>query len=311
MKQLPPFRLKPEYWRSIEQEIVRILESLLFTPLRKELKISKRELTNNKSALYEAVASGRVWYADGRFQGDFNSAITKDLREIGATYNRREKSWSLEASALPAQIRMANAAASVAFDDLRGRLVRTLDSVDIDSIAGMKEKYAETIKWMGGDFKKALKHVAFVPEMTEAQEELIASQWGENLELYIRDFTNEEILKLRRKIQENSFAGQRAENIVKLIRKEYGVSLRKAKFLAKQETSLLASKFRESRYRDAGSVKYRWITSGSHRVRDDHKALNNTIQFWDSPPVTDTRTGARNHPGEDFNCECTAIAIIE
>ena len=146
--------------------------------------------------------------------------------------------------------------------------------------------------------------------MTAAQRQLIATQWGTNLDLYIKNWAADNILKLRKQITENTFAGRRAEDMVSLIRQNYGVGQRKAEFLARQETSLLMSKFHESRFKDIGSQSYIWSSSDDERVREDHKLLNGKIFSWDSPPVVDRRTGRTGHPGEDFGCRCVAIALI-
>ena len=105
--------------------------------------------------------------------------------------------------------------------------------------------------------------------------------------------------------------GSRAENMVKTIISEYGVSRRKAKFLARQETALLMSKYQEERFKDVGVTKYRWSAAMDARTRPDHKLLDGKIISWDSPPITNRKTGARNHAGADYNCRCVAIAIAE
>ena len=117
-------------------------------------------------------------------------------------------------------------------------------------------------------------------------------------------------MKLREEVNENTFSGFRSDRLLKSLQSNYGVSLSKAKFLAKQETSLLTSKYREQRYKSAGVNKYKWEIRG-FRTRDDHRKLQGQIFTWDTPPITNTKTGARNHPGEDYNCYCTAIAIAE
>jgi len=318
MKQLPPLRLTPAYYEAIEAEINAILAEELFLPLVRAVGMKPSQLTNARSPLIGAIENGSVWYADGRFQGSFNAAITKELRSIGAKWNATSRSWSLPASKLPAQVRMAQGAASAAYDDMRRRVLTTLDDINVQSVTRLdrlKDKYTKTIEWMDGDFYKTVAKVAIPPKLTDKQRDIIAAQWSENLDLYIKDWTDKSILNLRQQVQGNAFVGQRAENLVKMIQTEYGVSARKAHFLARQETSLLMSKFRETRYKDIGVTRYRWSISGSAapvgNVRDDHAELNGKIFSWDSPPVTNTDTGARNHPGEDYNCKCVAIPVVD
>ncbi len=44
---------------------------------------------------------------------------------------------------------------------------------------------------------------------------------------------------------------------------------------------------------------YIWRTRGDNKVRPFHAANNGRIFAWDDPPAT-------GHPGEDYNCRCTA-----
>jgi SPP1 gp7 family putative phage head morphogenesis protein len=164
---------------------------------------------------------------------------------------------------------------------------------------------------MNTDFEDVVKSVAIPPKLTSQAKEAISKSWANNLDLYIKGWADEAILKLRGKVMDNTMRGQRSANMIKSIVEEYGVSQRKAKFLARQETSLLMSKFQEERYKDVGITKYRWSGSMDKRERHDHKLLEGKIISWDSPPITNRETGARNHAGQDFGCRCVAIPIVE
>jgi SPP1 gp7 family putative phage head morphogenesis protein len=47
------------------------------------------------------------------------------------------------------------------------------------------------------------------------------------------------------------------------------------------------------------TTHYIWRTAGDGKVRAAHAANEGRIFAWDNPPPT-------GHPGEDFNCRCTA-----
>lgn len=264
--------------------------------------------------LLEAIQEGTVYHQQGHFYGEFNSVITKELRALGAKYNPRSVTWSLTAENIPMDLRSAQAYADGRYDQIRKQVLRTIDDMKIESIDQLstsKEKYRTTINWMEGDFQKTVQAISIVPKLTEDQRRIIATQWGENLDLYIKNWVADDILELRQKIEGNTFEGRRAEDMVKYIQKNYGTSKAKARFLARQETSLLMSKFQETRYRDIGSDEYRWSGANDARERADHKALNGKVFRWSDPPVTNRRTGAKNHPGEDFGCRCIAIPLVD
>lgn len=314
MKQLAPIILREKYFIGIEKEIKRLLDELIYKPLVRALEIPMREIYNTGNALLNALQAGTVWYREGHFYGQFNSRITKDLRALGAVYNAPSRTWSLEAVLVPADVRFAQASADSRYDVLRRQVLRTIDDMQIASIAKHSEttaRYGKAIEWMEGDFTKTVKAISIPPTLTDTQRELLAAEWGQNLDLYIKDWASEEILKLREKVQISAFQGGRAEGLVNYIQQSYGVSRTKAQFLARQETSLLMSTFQKNRYRDIGIQRYRWSGANDARERPDHKALNGKVFSWDMPPITDRRTGARNNPGEDYNCRCIAIPLVE
>ncbi len=47
------------------------------------------------------------------------------------------------------------------------------------------------------------------------------------------------------------------------------------------------------------------------RTRPDHLRLNGKEFRWEQPPVVDTRTGERGHPGMDTHCRCYAEPVAE
>lgn len=310
----PPLRLKDQYFVPIEAEIVRLFADVIYRPLLFAIKNPNAEFMNAGSALFDAIVNGTVYWQDGHFKGNFNSQITKELRAIGAMYNPASRSWSLTRELIPTDLRFAQAGADQRYDNLRHAFLRTLNNANIDSIDSLsrtKEEYGKAINWMEDDFQKSLRAITIEVKLTDAQRGIISQQWGQNLDLYIKDWASQNILALRESVQANAFAGRRSVDMIEMLKANYGVSQRKAKFLARQETSLLLSKFRETRYRDVGSNRYKWSTSHDQRVRHDHEELHNNIYSWDLPPITNRHTGKRNNPGEDFGCRCVAIPVFD
>lgn len=66
----------------------------------------------------------------------------------------------------------------------------------------------------------------------------------------------------------------------------------------------------EEHQTEAGIKRYTWVTRRDASVRPDHDRLDGTIQFWSRPPVADTRTGFRAHPGGCKNCRCRGEPVI-
>jgi len=313
MKTLDPLVLKERYYTSVEREINRILDEVLFVPLALVLGIKKKQITNAKDPLAEAVQSGRVYFENGSFRGDFNAKISKRLQDIGATYNKTIKGWKYD-GALPPEISIANAQASARFSQLRKDFIQTLDDVDIESISRISQipdAYDQTITWMNDDFIKTAKAISVEPQITQAMRGIITAEWSQNLDLYVKDWAQETITKMRDQVEKHVMEGGRAQGLESLFMQKYGVSRHKAKFLARQETGLLMAKFHESRCRDIGITDYIWSASMDERTRDDHKDLNGKRFSFSAPPIADKRTGTRANPSEYFGCRCVARPIVE
>ncbi len=315
MRQLTPLHVRDKYFDPIEKEIQRVFNILIYQKLVKLLReMVPIELLNTDSDLLRAIRLGQVWYHDGAFSGRFTGKISQDLRRLGATYHKQTSSFVLPLEKLPVDVRFAQAEADDRLDKIRKEMIDTLNNIDIDTVSQLSDadrQYSRTVEWIDQDFKKAAQSLTIVPTLTAAQREIISKEWGQNLDLYIKGWAGENILKLREQVEQNAFSGRRAEGLAKIIETNYGTSKSKAKFLARQETALLMSKFQETRYADIGITKYRWSTSHDERVRPDHAALNGKIFDFSQPPVTNKKTGAHNNPGEDFNCRCIAVPIVQ
>lgn len=333
VKTLEPLTLKDQYFLAIEREIKRIFYDIMYRPLLEVFGMNQRQvdkqLKNSRNALLEAITAGKVWYEDGQFKGTFNARISAAIIRLGGIFNVKSKTYSLPKSKVPTEVKFAQAQANSNYEAMRAAMLSAIDNMTpatVDQISKTKEEYEKTVAHMEYDLQKTIPKTApqtvdnpataksrliVEAKLTEGQKRVIGEDWGSNLDLYIKGWTQDNILKLREQIQPHVMAGGRAEGLVKVIEDNYGVAARKAKFLARQETALLMAKFQETRYSDIGITKYRWSTAHDARVRHDHHELNGKVYRFDSPPVTNKKNGARNNPGQDFNCRCVAIPIVE
>lgn len=321
-QELRPIREPNSYYDEIEKHIKDVFRFLIYEPLIRELNLPRETIKNAFDALLEALEAGRITaqIVNGNyvFQGAFNAQVSRRLRELGAIWRRRGSSFLLAKASLPYEMQVGAAVAS-------NRFLARLEAVDQRLTKILPEAFAEFIDIAGlidpllwkveRDLGKTFKGIAITPTLTAQQRRRIAVEWQENMRIWIKDFTTEEIVKLRTNILKTALSGNRYDSVTKAIRASYGVTANKAKFLARQETSLLMTKFKEVRYTEAGITEYRWACvagSKTHPVRPAHKILDGKIFSWDHPPIT-TEPGEpvrRNNPGQDFNCRCSAIPII-
>ena len=314
MKTLKPIYDFDSYSIPIAKLIYFKLVEEIFAPLQSI--VSSQELYNAKaSALVEALRKGKLQYVDGFFYGPLSAVVSKELRGIGATFNHLKKAYKLERSRLPQDILLAASQADqIAKAKLRkvedflsameGRKIQvpTIDKAFGEVLTGLSRQFQSTTKSVSG------RDIAI--ELDPKLADQLKEAYTTNLEMYINDWYDTEILRLRQKVHKNVSQGFRAEKLIETIQDEKGISYNKAKFLAKQETSLMVSKYRQIRYEEVGVRKYMWSTSRDSRVRHDHRELQGKIFDFNQPPVTDRHTMARNNPGEDYGCRCVAIPVL-
>lgn len=316
---LPAIVEKAEDFEPLEKEIIRAFRKVLYHPILALLDRKPSQLRNAKpDALREALESGRITFYRGAFRGSFSAQISKRLRELGATWDKGTSSYRLEASQLPQEIRQAVMASQAEFERVTERIDRALRQNLPAEIAGKVDSqplFDKALWKIDRKVDNTLEAIALLPKLTPERRSKIADEWRDNLDLWIKDFAAEEIPRLRDQIQKHVLSGGRYEDIVGTLRESFGVTERKARFLARQETGLLMAKFKETRYTEAGVDEYQWqcvAGSPAHPVRPSHKILDGKIFRWDDPPITTApdEPVRRCNPGEDFNCRCGARPVV-
>lgn len=105
--------------------------------------------------------------------------------------------------------------------------------------------------------------------------------------------------------------GVLTRDLRRIVDDRLGVGTRHAQFIARDQVAKLNGKITEATHKAAGITAYKWRASRDQRTRPDHAALDGTIQQWAEPPVVDERSGRREHPGNDFQCRCVAIPVVD
>lgn len=315
-------KVKESYFTPLEKELMNIFVSILYKPIFALITqnigkgwLAKENSKQGRLNLIKAIRAGKVQYTGKDFEGTFNSIISKEIKEMGGNWDRKFKRWHLPQDKLTFDLKVAIAQAQMKDKALNGQIEAYLDNLEdklakADTDYDLKEYFGTVIEDLNKIFEAGIGDMVVAPELTPEMVENIKREWSDNMNLYIKGWTEESIKRLRRRVWNNGLNGYRSTDLIKEIQHDYNVSFNKAKFLARQETSLLMSQFREERYKSAGVERYRWSTAGDSRVRSRHKELNGHIFDWDNPPIVDN-LGHRAHPGQDFNCRCVAIPIID
>lgn len=330
MKFLPTQHLKPSLYAPVEKQLIEIFRKILFDPIAEVIRKYRHGF---ESVIYnvigdvlrEAIRKGRIQYHDGVFSGQFSAAISRSLRAFGARFLKSDKTYRIDPKLVPSWIRAEASAYQIKAREASAEIKRQIDLVHdtLDQAVQANPINANpVVQNIEDGWKSAAKVLEVNPTLSFLAKEHLAADYTENMKLWIKKFSEKMIKELREEVEQNSTEGYRFDALIDRIRSRYHVSETKAKFLARQETGLFMSKFREQRFKDSGVVRYKWSTSHDERVRpapgtkgkarlNDHRRLDGRIFYYDDPPVVDLATGRRANPHQDYNCRCVDIPILD
>lgn len=332
-----PVRMKEKYYKPIQAEIETYFYDFYWKDILTAVKETER-LYNSNSALIAAIRKGSIHYEQGIFTGKFNARISKELRKF-AKYDGRSRTWK--------GIPPSNVTAAAAVSNSRGQqLAQKIESL-ISEIPARVSAAVEKLKYsidaplfmVAEEAGKDLNTLGISVELTPELSQRLADNYTNNQNINIKNWTDTQTHRLRDMMQKNALSGYNRLELQQLISNEFGVSMSKAKFLARQETSLFVAEVRNERYQDAGLQWYKWSTSQDIRVvgtpgglypegspgHGNHYVMNGKICKLNDPTVyadnieaarkglwkSKASIGADNtHPGQAFNDRCVAIPVI-
>ena len=321
MKVIKPVNLSEEEIIKIFKTIQEYLKDTLYKPIQDLYKnaFNKRMVLNEISnELKQAFISNKLIYKDGYITGNFNANLTRQLKNLGAVYNARKKAFQIDI--LPAEllnIVYNNQFKTKSFIyDLDEFLNAYLENLAY-SIDFLNLDYTGTINNYNKQISNNFEKFAIKPNINEYQIKSINDNYTNNSKLYIKNWLEKDIKNLRETLKKFVLEdGYSNKSIADYIQKNYKTTQQKSIFLARQESSLLLAEYTKTQYLDLGITRYKWLTAGDERVRDNkrgqnHKDLDGLIFSFSNPPITDLSTGEKHNPGEAFNCRCVASPILE
>lgn len=105
--------------------------------------------------------------------------------------------------------------------------------------------------------------------------------------------------------------GNGRQDLVPYLQKHKGITLRRARMIAQDQTKKTFSTLSKARMYAIGLKQYEWLhTSGSRHPRKLHIRMHGNVYRYDDPPVIDEKTGERGIPGQAINCACRMRPIL-
>jgi len=169
---------------------------------------------------------------------------------------------------------------------------KAVNKVDADQ----KRKLIQNIKAaVGVDASAIINNANMAPQINKALHE--------NAEL-IKTIPSQHLQKIEKMVMQEAFKGSSSKSMIEQIREIGAVSERRARVIARDQTSKINGALNEARQKQLEIEEYIWRAQIDGRERKSHREKDGKVFRWDSPP-SDT-----GHPSEDINCRCTAIPVI-
>lgn len=333
-KQLKPIEPKDSWSVPLQKALAQTIQETLYAPLIADFKNETKKKTNSLNKLIDALNKGEVSYTNNLFRAvKWRAELVRELKKLGAKWYKTEAAYMIPRPQLPPELQEAVRINSLINSQIFKKFMIKIaempkimaEKVKVTNWDDYAEKTADKTK---KQYKQTvINPIGVQPDLTPEEQiyidedyiesvtkpirQTLNKSYSDNIEESLNYFSKEETQKLREMVEGHVYAGRPRKELIEKIEGRLHVGYNRAKFIARQETALYTAKLKESQYKASGIDKYRWMTVGDGAVRHSHKEHNRKIFSWDNPPIVDPVTGRRAHPGEDFNCRCTASPIVE
>lgn len=204
----------------------------------------------------------------------------------------------LPASALRAAIRKLTRRWTRKFNEAAPKLA--------DYFATAVEKRSSTA------LRNILKEAGFTVEfhLTSAQRDIINATVNQNVSL-IRSIPSQYFTQIEGAVMRSVQAGRDLGSLAKELEQHYGVTKRRAAFIARDQNSKATSAMSRSRRLELGLDESEWMHSGGGKhPRPTHIAMNRK-RFKTSQGMWDPAVKRYIHAGEEPGCRCIERAVIK
>jgi hypothetical protein len=338
-------RIKQSWYSDIEEQLKDYFYKTYFEPI---LELFKEPLYNSTNDVINAINKGRVVFQGDEIYGVFNMKVSNELRKF-AKFNKYTKRWKIKDKTLiPKDILSASIIANEKARQLHSRMKTVIDNIantSKDKIGSIDFNIDGVSKEMDAALNKERIDLGVRYTPNDYVRQQMVDQYNENMKLSIVNeldpgcWDTKQVERLREMVSKMTYEGYNRQKMIEAIQTEFETSKSKARFLARQETTLFYSDLSTSRFTDAGIHVYQWLTMDDYRVVGDpsgkypdpskghgnHYVLHKKFcKFNDDSVYADTLEDVKNNkwksraaigapvtkPGLEFFCRCVKKPII-
>lgn len=139
---------------------------------------------------------------------------------------------------------------------------------------------------------------------------------AENVSL-IKSIGSQYLTQIQGAVMRSITTGNGLADLVPFLRKQEGVTLRRARFIAEDQTRKAYGGMNKARMEKIGLKEFEWLHSGGgqeprplHILSCTEGGLNHGIYSFDNLPIIDKKTGERGIPGQLIRCRCRMRPVV-
>lgn len=207
---------------------------------------------------------------------------------------------------ISSQARILTNALTSKFDDLFASLAKPMSEDMLNDVnKSSKQTLTQGLKEISGGLTIP------VASINDQLKEILSATISENVTL-IKNIPAKYMTNIQGAVMRSIASGNGLKDLVPAINKQKGITLRRARIIAADQTSKAYSNLTASRMQDVGLEEYIWRhTPGSRYPRHEHEAMDGNIYSFKNPPVIDSKTGERGIPGQLIHCNCRMGLVIK
>lgn len=233
-----------------------------------------------------------------RMVGEYRKEVKKLLKQPHAqAYFQTEDSAAMDAPSTAVQAKKLTDALNDKFQKLFDLNAEPLaDDVMDQSAKASSANLHTSLKELSGGL--SLKTTTLEGPVMDVFKASVA----ENVSL-IKSIAQKSLADMQGAVMRSITTGNGLQDLVPFFARHEGVTLRRARNIANDQTRKAYNSLNKARMQQIGVRQFEWLhTGGSREPRPLHVAMSGNIYDFDHLPVIDDKTGERGIPGQLPNC---------
>lgn len=273
--------------------------------IRKQKWVERFKPDNLKGAPLNYSAPSMLRYY-GRLSGLVNRMAEQTEKELKKLFDTEHaEAYFAQDADISAQAKILTNALMKTFQklfDLKSKVYA--DGMVRDADADSSKSLHMSLKDLSGGL--SLNTTVLTGELNS----VIAASVTENVNL-IRTISQQYLSGVQQAVMRSITTGRGLADLVPFLEKHRGITLRRARIIAEDQTRKAFSNISRIRMEKVGLKQFEWLHShGSLHPRKLHIDYNGRIFDFANPPVIEEKTGEKGFPGQAINCRCRMRPVV-